>query len=191
MKGVATFIRYWLLVISVQILLSRRNGSEIDWVSHIRLLTQLQVILTCYNFIKSCETYWESKNWLFFDLFKWIIYHSYIFISFNLLNCCQMFKQAEIWSVQAEIINHFVSKINMFDSIELKWTIWRFIKLKNMILALTNALNKECASTRSYKIYIIKLRHVINVLKISRVSTYHLCSTYFFNFNISCRSWII
>jgi hypothetical protein len=53
-----------------------------------------------------------------------------LFISFNLSNCCQMFKQVQIWSVQAEIINYFVSRISMFDSIELRWTTWRFIKLK-------------------------------------------------------------
>ena len=100
-----------------------------------------------------------------------------IFISLNLSNCCQIFKQTEIWFVQIEIINHPVPKINMFDSTELKWTVWRPIKLKNIVLALTNALNRECAPARSNKICTVGSRHVINALKISRVSAYHLCST--------------
>ena len=48
---------------------------------------------------------------------------------------------------------------------------------KNMILILTNVLNRRCAPTRPNKICITGLRHVINALKISRVSAYHLCST--------------
>ncbi len=82
------------------------------------------------DFIVFCGTYWESKNWLFSDLSRWTIYHSYIFISPNLSNCCQVSKQAEIWPVQAEIIDHPVPRFSMFDPTELRWTTWRSIKLK-------------------------------------------------------------
>jgi hypothetical protein len=127
---------------------------------------------------KRCGTYWESKNWLFSDLSRWTIYHSYIFISPNLSDCCQVSKQAEIWPVQAEIIDHPVLRVSMFGPTELRWTAWRPTKLKNMVLALTSALNKGCAPARPNKVCTVGLRHVINALKISRVSAYHLCSTH-------------
>ena len=67
-----------------------------------------------------------------------------------------------------------------------------------MILILTNVLNKKCASTRSNKICTTGLRHVINALKISRVSTYHLCSSDFlwilkqiFKFNFKIEYYVI
>jgi hypothetical protein len=124
--------------------------------------------------IEKCGTYWESKNWLFSDLSRWTIYHSYIFISPNLSDCCQVSKQAEIWPVQAEIIDHLVPRVSMFGPTELRW---RPTKLKNMVLALTSALNRGCAPARPNKVRTVGLHHVINALKISRFSAYHLCST--------------
>jgi hypothetical protein len=90
-------ITSWINLIALQMNRSFVNQSLfMNWSIHLRI-----------NYVYSWSNWYveliESKNWLFSDLSRWTIYHSYIFISSNLSNCCQVFKY-DLFKLRSYII---------------------------------------------------------------------------------------